>query len=89
MKRWIESNGLKLVDNGPTPTYVTNRGNSVFDQYLKSNRPVTNVGGHRRIIGTIALTARQDIPTIKYERVKLENLKDADFLDRLNTPLTT
>lgn len=96
LKRWIESNGLERVDTGRSPTYVTTRGNSIIDHVFTNvpgvtgltSDPVTNVAGHRPIIGTIPLTARQDIPAIKYERIKLENLKDTDTRDRLNARLT-
>lgn len=96
LKRWVESNGLDLIDTGPSPTYVTTRGNSIVDHVFTNvpgvtgltSDPVTNVAGHRPIIGTISLSARQDIPTIKYERTKLENLKDTDIRDRLNARLT-
>ena len=96
LKRWVESNGLERVDTGPYPTYVTTRGNSIVDHVFTNSPgvtgftsdPVTNVAGHRPIIGTISLSARQDIPTRKYERIKLENLKETDIRDRLNARLT-
>ena len=96
LKRWIESNGLERVDTGPLPTYVTTLGNSIIDHVFtnvpgvtgSTSGPVTNVAGHRPIIGTIPLTANQDIPTIRYERIKLENLKDCTIRDRLNARLT-
>lgn len=97
LRPWIESNGLQRVDTGPDPTYVTTMGNSIVDHVLtNSNRvsgttssPVTNVAGHRPIIGTIELIARQDITEIKYERIKQENLKIEEFRDRLNARMTS
>lgn len=96
LKRWTVANGLERVDTGPLPTYVTTRGNSIVDHVFtnapgvtgSTSDPVSNVAGHRPIIGTMSLTARQDIPSIKYERIKLENLKDNDTRDRLNARLT-
>ena len=54
-----------------------------------TSSPVTNVAGHRPIIGQIPLSARQDLPQILYERIKQENLKDQDFRDRLNSRMTS
>ena len=96
LKRWTETNGLERVDTGPSPTFVTTRGNSIIDHVFtnvhgvtgRTSDPVANVAGHRPIIGTVPLTARQDIPSITYERIKLENLKDTETRDRLNSRLT-
>ena len=96
LRRWTESNNLLRIDTGPDPTYVTTRGNSIVDHILTNvtgvsgvtSSPVTNVAGHRPIIGSINLTARQDIPEIKYERIKQENLKDQELRDRLNSRMT-
>ena len=96
LKQWIESNDLRRVDTGPEPTYVTTRGNSIVDHVFtnitgvsgSTSSPVTNVAGHRPIIGSINLTARQDTPEIKYERIKQENLKDQILRDRLNSRMT-
>ena len=96
LKQWIESNDLQRVDTGPDPTYVTTRGNSIVDHVFtnvagvsgSTSSPVANVAGHRPIIGSINLTARQDIPEIKYERIKQENLKDEELRDRLNCRMT-
>ena len=96
LKRWIDSNELLRVDTGPAPTFVTTRGNSIVDHVFTNvagvvgttSSPVTNVAGHRPIVGSIQITARQDIPGIKYKRIKLEALKDTDTRDRLNSRLT-
>ena len=97
LNRWIEANGLQRVDTGPEPTYVSGTGNSIVDHVFTNvngisgtvSSPVSNVAGHRPIIGSINITARQDIPEIKYERIKLEKLKDQDSRDRLNSRMTT
>ena len=97
LKRWAESNGLERVNTGPDPTYVTTTGTSIVDHVFTNftgvtgltSSPVTNVAGHRPIIGQIPLSARQDLPQILYERIKQENLKDQDFRDRLNSRMTS
>ena len=97
LKRWAESNGLERVDTGPDPTYVTTTGTSIVDHVFTNfagvtgltSSPVTNVAGHRPIIGQIPLSARQDLPQILYERIKQENLKDQDFRDRLHSRMTS
>jgi hypothetical protein len=81
LKRWIESSGLQRVDTGSEPTFVTSTGNSIVDHVFTNvngvsgtvSSPISNVAGHRPIIGSINLTERQDIPEIKYERIKIEN----------------
>lgn len=96
LKQWTESNDLQRVDTGPDPTYVTTRGNSIVDHVFTNvtgvsgttSGPVANVAGHRPIIGSINLTARQDNPEIRYERIKQENLKDQESRDRLNSRMT-
>lgn len=93
---WTQSNGLRRVDTGSDPTYVTTLGNSIIDHVFTNvndvsgtvSSPISNVAGHRPIIGSINLAARQDIPEIKYERIKHENLKDRDLFDRLNSRMT-
>ena len=97
LKQWMEVNVLERVDTGPDPTYVTTGGNSIVDHVFTNftgisgitSSPVTNVAGHRPIIGSITLSARQDIPAITYERIKLENLKDQELRERLNIRLTS
>lgn len=97
LRRWTESNGLHRVDTGPDPTYVTTSGNSIVDHVFtnvigvsgSTSSPVTNVAGHRPIIGSITLSARQDIPEVTYERIKHENLKDLELRERLNTRMTS
>ena len=96
LKNWMESNELERVDTGPLPTYVTARGNSIVDHVFTNvpgvkgvtSDPIANIAGHRPIIGSINITAKQNIPEVKYERILLENLKDEDTRDRLNARLS-
>ncbi len=96
LKRWMEANGLERVDTGPLPTYVTTRGNSIIDHVFTNvpdvsgttSEPIANIAGHRPIIGTINVTARQDLPEVKYERILLENLRDEETRERLNARLS-
>ena len=50
--------------------------------------PIANIAGHRPIIASISITAKQKIPEVKYERILLENLKDDDTRERLNARLS-
>lgn len=94
---WIEDSGLTRVNTGRDPTYVTPIGNSIIDHIFTNiegvtgevSRPIVNVAGHRPIIGTITLVDRphQELPA--YERIKLENLRNQEYKDRLNARLGT
>lgn len=96
LRQWAESNGLQRLNTGPDPTYVTTIGNSIVDHVFTNSNgvsgttssPVTNVAGHRSIIGSIALKARQNITEIEYKRIKQENLKIQEFRDRLNARMS-
>ena len=92
---WIEDSGLTRINTGPQPTYVTPIGHSIIDHIFTNIegvtgevcRPIVNVAGHRPISGTISLVDRQHEEFPAYERLKLENLRDPDFKDRLNARL--
>lgn len=94
---WIEDSDLTRIDTGPQPTYITAIGNSIIDHIFTNiegvtgevSRPIVNVAGHRPIVGNITLANRPYEEFPKYERIKLENLRDADTKERLNARLGT
>ena len=91
---WNRTNWNVLIP--ALPTYVTARGNSIVDHVFTNvpgvngvtSDPIANIAGHRPITGSINITAKQNIPEVKYERILLENLKDEDTRDRLNARLS-
>ena len=96
LKDWTEAHGLERVDSGPLPTFVTTRGTSIVDHVFTNvagvsgitSDPIANIAGHSPIIGSINITAKQNVPEVKYERIKLENLRDIDTRDRLTARLS-